>query len=141
MLSRASRPFLPRNLSLLSRFSSSSTNKSSHDLKLTHSYYYHASDVPLFYRTIGQHLEQLAQAHPTHECYVFKAEGNKRYTYKSFLNEVDSLATSLIELGFQKGDRIGVWLPNTSQNSVMSYATSRIGAVKVCSLLLHLYLR
>ena len=131
MLSRASRPFRPRTFSLLSHFFSSSTEKSSHNLKLTHSYYYHASEVPLFYRTIGQHLEQLGQAHPTHECYVFKGEGNKRYTYKSFLDEVDSLATSLIELGFQKGDRIGVWLPTLSQNCVMSYATSRIGAVKV----------
>jgi fatty-acyl-CoA synthase len=47
----------------------------------------------------------------------------KVYTYKSFLDEVDSLATCLIELGFEKGDRIGVWLPNTSESCAMTYAT------------------
>lgn len=140
MLLRTTRPLHQQNLMLLSRFSSSSTEKSAQLPKLTQSYYYHASDVPLFYRTIGQHLEQLTQTHSNHECYVFKAEGNKRYTYKSFLDEVDSFATSLIELGFQKGDRIGVWLPNTSQNCVLSYATSRIGVVKVSLPILDVFL-
>lgn len=141
MLLRASRLFQPRHLTLSSRFSSSSTEKPSHISKLTHSYNYHALDVPLFYHTMGQHLEQLAQTHSSHECFVFKGEGNKRYTYKSLLDEVDSLATSLIELGFQKGDRIGVWLPTLSQSCVVSYATSRIGAVKVSFLILHVCLK
>jgi fatty-acyl-CoA synthase len=86
------------------------------------------------YHTIGQHLDQLTQAYPNHECYAFKGEGNKRYTYKSFLDEVDALATGLINLGFEKGDRIGVWLPNTSQSCAMSYATSKVGLIKVGSI-------
>lgn len=131
MLLRSSRFCCLRNLTLLSRFSSSLTEKPSRPESLPHSYYYHGSDMPLLYHTVGQHLEQLAQTHPNHECYVFKGEGNKRYTYKSFFDEVDSLATSLMELGFQKGDRLGVWLPNTSQNCALSYATSRIGVIKV----------
>jgi len=99
--------------------------------KLTQSYYYHASEIPLLYHTIGQHLDNLATEHPNHQCYVFKGEGNKYYTYKSFLDEVDSLAASLIELGFQKNDRLAVWLPNTSENCALTYAASKVGVIKV----------
>jgi hypothetical protein len=124
----------PSIITLSSRFLSSSSKILLPSSKLTQSYYHHASDLPLLNHTLGQHLDQLAQAYPNHECFAFRGEGNKRYTYKSFLDEVDSLATSLIELGFEKGDRIGVWLPNTSQSCVMSYATSRIGLIKVLKL-------
>ena len=55
----------------------------------------------------------------------------KRYTYKSFKDEVDSLAASLLELGFEKNDRLAVWLPNTSENVAMSFAASKLGIVKV----------
>jgi len=99
--------------------------------KLTQSYFHHASEIPLLYDTVGQHLDKLAQTYPTHQCYAFKGEGNKYYTYKSFLDEVDSLATSLIDLGFQKNDRIAVWLPNTSENCAMTYAASKVGVIKV----------
>lgn len=110
------------------RFQATSTKIPS---KLTQSYYHHASEIPLLYDTIGQHLDKLAIEYPNHQCYAFKGEGNKRYTYKSFLDEVDSLATSLIELGFEKNDRLGVWLPNTSENCALTYAASKVGIIKV----------
>ncbi len=137
MLVRSSRTWLSRHslypaiFTLSSRLSSSHTKTHFSSSKLTQSYYHHASNIPLLHHTIGQHLDKLAHEYPNHECYAFKSEGNKRYTYKSFLDEVDSLATSLIQLGFEKGDRIGVWLPNTSQGCVMTYATSRVGLIKV----------
>lgn len=133
MLARSFRTKLLKRfvITVTSRFSSSNTPSLFPSTKLTQSYYHHASTIPLLYHTIGQHLDQLADAYPNHECYVFKGEGDKRYTYKSFLDEVNSLATSLIDLGFQKGDRLGVWLPNTSENSVLSYATSKVGLIKV----------
>ncbi len=55
----------------------------------------------------------------------------KRYTFKSFQNEVDSLAASLLELGFEKNDRLAVWLPNTSENVAMTFAASKLGLIKV----------
>ncbi|CAF3602380.1 unnamed protein product [Rotaria sordida] len=137
MLARSSRTWIfnrslyPFIFTFSSRFSSSDTKTSSPSSKCIQSYYHHASDTPLLYHTVGQHLDQLAGKDPNHECYLFKGEGNKRYTYKSFLDEVNSLATSLIELGFEKGDRIGVWLPNTSENCAMTYAASKVGLIKV----------
>jgi fatty-acyl-CoA synthase len=124
-----------------SRLSSSSSKTLLPSAKLTQSYFHHASDMLLLHHTLGQHLDQLAHTLPNHECFAFKGEGNKRYTYKSFLDEVDSLATSLIELGFEKGDRIGVWLPNTSQNCAMTYAASKAGLIKVFYFFtIHVYL-
>ena len=137
MLTRSFKTLYPSIFTLSSRLSSSYTKTPFPSSKLTHSYYQHASDIPLLYHTIGQHLDKLAHAYPDHECYAFKGEGNKRYTYKSFLDEVDSLATSLIELGFEKGDRIGVWLPNTSQTCALTYAASKVGAIKVLLVLPH----
>ncbi|CAF0891555.1 unnamed protein product [Didymodactylos carnosus] len=98
--------------------------------KLQESYYHHASSLPFIYKTVGQHLDSLASASPRHECYIFSGE-DKRYTYKSFKDEVDSVATSLLQLGFEKHDRLGVWLPNTSENVAMTYICSKLGIIKV----------
>ncbi|CAF2389865.1 unnamed protein product [Rotaria sp. Silwood2] len=137
MLSKSSRlwtsyrSLYPAIINLSSRRSLQATKVSIPSKKLTKSYYYHASEVPLLYHTIGQHLDSLAFEYPDHQCYIFKGEGNKRYTYKSFLDEVDSLAASLIELGYEKNDRLGVWLPNTSENCALTYAASKVGIIKV----------
>ena len=131
----SNRSFRHTVITVTSRTSSSTNEIPFPSSKLTESYYHHASNIPLLYHSIGQHLDQLAQNLPHHQCYAFKSEGNKRYTYKSFLDEVDSFATSLINLGFEKNDRIGVWLPNTSENCVMTYAASKVGLIKVFDLL------
>ena len=55
----------------------------------------------------------------------------KRYTFKSFQEEVDNLAASLLQLGFEKNDRIAVWLPNMSESATMSFAASKLGLIKV----------
>ncbi|CAF4325385.1 unnamed protein product, partial [Rotaria sordida] len=89
--------------------------------KLTTSYYHHASLLPFVYKTISQSFDETTAKYPDHECFVFKSE-QKRYTFKSFKDEVDSLAASLLELGFEKNDRLAVWLPNTSENVAMTFA-------------------
>ncbi|UJR12979.1 hypothetical protein I4U23_000005 [Adineta vaga] len=98
--------------------------------KLTSSYYHHVSSLPLIYKTLSQSFDEIAIGHPNHECYIFRSE-QKRFTFKSFKHEVDSLAASLLELGFQKHDRFAVWLPNTSENVAMSFAASKLGLIKV----------
>jgi len=59
----------------------------------------------------------------------------KRYTFKSFKDEVDSLAASLLELGFEKNDRLAVWLPNTSENVTTTFVASKLGLIKVKTIL------
>ncbi|CAF1129154.1 unnamed protein product [Adineta steineri] len=118
-------------INLSYRLQSTSVKTNIAPSKLTQSYYHHASEIPLLYHTIGQHLDNLANEYPDHRCYSFKGEKNKSYTYKSFLDEVDSLAAGLIDLGFEKNDRLGVWLPNTSENCALTYAASKLGVIKV----------
>lgn len=36
-----------------------------------------------------------------------------------------------MDLGFEKNDRFAVWLPNRSENVVMSYVASKLGLIKV----------
>ncbi|CAF0820043.1 unnamed protein product [Rotaria sp. Silwood1] len=98
--------------------------------KLTSSYFHHVSSLPLVYKTISQSFDEIAAKYPDHECYIFKNE-QKRYTFKAFKDEIDSLAASLLELGFEKGDRFAVWLPNTPENVAMSFAASKLGLIKV----------
>ncbi|MCC7159844.1 MAG: AMP-binding protein [Ignavibacteria bacterium] len=64
-------------------------------------------------------------------CLYIKLGEQKRYTYKTFKEEVDNIAASLLDLGFQKHDRLAVWLPNTSENVTISYVASKLGLIKV----------
>lgn len=41
------------------------------------------------------------------------------------------MARGLLQLGFQPGDRIGVWLPNTSEYIAAQMATAKAGLILV----------
>ncbi|CAF2908047.1 unnamed protein product [Rotaria sp. Silwood2] len=112
------------------QFTKRNSSTTSSSTKLTASYYHHASSLPFIYKTLGQSFDETANKYPNDECYIFKSE-QKRYTFKSFKDEVDSLAASLLELGFEKNDRFAVWLPNTSENVAMSFVASKLGLIKV----------
>jgi fatty-acyl-CoA synthase len=136
------RPPLTWIIFQLNKRNNSTTTSST---KLTSSYFHHVSSLPLIYKTLGQSFDETADKYPNHECYVFKSiiflfysifhkiylGEQKRYTFKSFKDEVDSLAASLLELGFEKNDRFAVWLPNTSENVTMSFVASKLGLIKV----------
>lgn len=104
--------------------------------KLKSSYFHHHTDLELVYKTISQSFDETAHQYANEECYVFKSE-QKRYTYQSFKKEVDALSASLIDLGFQKNDRLAVWLPNTSENVVASFVASKLGLIKVKNFIFH----
>lgn len=88
------------------------------------------SDTPLLGLTIGQCLEQIAEAYPDNEAVVSIPEG-KRFTYREFNGIVDRAAKALIRLGIQKGDRVAVWSTNNYEWLTAQYATAKIGAVLV----------
>jgi fatty-acyl-CoA synthase len=122
------------------------TKRDSSTTKLTSSYFHHVSALPFVYKTLSQSFDETAAKYRDYECFVFKSMSirdceiryssnilgeQKRYTFQSFKDEVDSLAASLLELGFEKNDRFAVWLPNTSENVAMSFAASKLGLIKV----------
>jgi len=58
-------------------------------------------------------------------------EQDKRFTWHDLAREVDTLASGLLALGLEKGDRIGIWSPNRYEWLLTQFATARIGLVMV----------
>ena len=94
------------------------------------SYVRGSTDVPLSESTVGQFLVDTARHFPDRPAVVFR-EQEIRWSWKEFQQEVDVLATGLLELGIQKGDRVGIWSPNRVEWLMTQFATARIGAVLV----------
>jgi fatty-acyl-CoA synthase len=44
---------------------------------------------------------------------------------------VDAFSQGLLDLGFEKGDRLGIWLPNTAEWVVAEFATAKTGIILV----------
>jgi fatty-acyl-CoA synthase len=88
------------------------------------------TDTRLIDMTIPDLLKQTVRKHPKNEAAVFPAQGI-RWTYQQFGINVDALAGGLVNLGFVKGDRIGIWSPNRSEWLLTQFATARLGIILV----------
>ncbi|HET6705434.1 AMP-binding protein [Amycolatopsis sp.] len=88
------------------------------------------SDVPLLGDTIGGNFDRTVAAAPDREALVDVPTG-RRWTYAQLRADVDALALGLLEIGVAKGDRVGIWAPNTAEWTLLQYATAKIGAILV----------
>ena len=86
--------------------------------------------IPLRGQTIGEMLDEAVSAYPDREALVESATG-RRWTFAQLNVQVDRLALGLLELGIEKGDRVGIWAPNCAEWVFTQYATARIGAILV----------
>ena len=84
----------------------------------------------LEYITIPQLLRQTVSRHGPRDALVF-AETGERRSYYDFDREIDALASGLLALGLQKGDRVGIWSPNRYEWVLTQFATARIGLIMV----------
>src|SRR3954453_23190594 len=87
-------------------------------------------DTPLLGDTIGANLERTVARWGDREALV-DVPTHRRWTYSELDVEVDELALGLLELGIDKGDRVGIWSPNCAEWVLLQYATAKIGAVLV----------
>jgi long-chain acyl-CoA synthetase len=55
----------------------------------------------------------------------------KHLSYRELLREVERFSSVLAGLGVQRGDRVGLLLPNSPQYVIAWYACQRLGAVVV----------
>jgi fatty-acyl-CoA synthase len=85
---------------------------------------------PILEQTIGQNFECTVAAHPDAEALV-EVAGNRRWTYVELNTEIDVIARGLMQLGVQRGERVGVWSPNCAEWTIVQYATAKIGAILV----------
>ena len=89
------------------------------------------TDQVLMQETIGKCFRTTAAAYPDHVGLVVRHQ-SVRWTYSEYLRHVDELATGLIALGIQPGDRVGIWAPNCYEWCLTQFATASIGAIMVC---------
>lgn len=81
-------------------------------------------------KTIGEWLEYWAEKTPDNEFMVY-SDRNLRFTWKQFNERVDTLAKSMLSLGVQAGDHVGIWAQNVPDWLTILYASAKIGAVTV----------
>jgi len=65
---------------------------------------------------------------PERDCIVFEG---KRWTYTQTSERINKLANTLIKLGIEKGDRIGMLQVNCNQYVETYFASAKIGAIFV----------
>ncbi|WP_105189763.1 AMP-binding protein [Pseudoalteromonas sp. T1lg48] len=81
--------------------------------------------------TIGNYLQSIVDTYPENEAIVIRHQ-NIRWSYRRYLEEIERVATGLLALGVQPGDRVGIWSPNNIEWSLIQMATAKIGAIMVC---------
>lgn len=92
---------------------------------------YKGEVLPLIEMTIGNKFDEIVARNPDHPAIVVLHQ-NFRWTYGEFQREVNRLATGLLNLGIEKGDRVGIWSPNRIEWVLTQFATAKIGAIMVC---------
>jgi long-chain acyl-CoA synthetase len=93
-----------------------------------------ASLAPFPEKSLYSLLEDAARRHPNAPAVAFWVPGapmGKTLTYRDVLKQVEQFSRVLTSLGVQRGDRVGLVLPNCPQYVIAYYAALRIGAVVV----------
>ena len=80
---------------------------------------------PLYY-----FLEQSAKKYPDKPCTIFKGAV---ITYKEMNEITDRVAAALADMGVKKGDRVGIFMPNTPQFVMAYFGILKAGGVVVAA--------
>ncbi len=75
-------------------------------------------------------LEEAARNYPARACTIFKGAS---ISYAEMNRITDRLAAALVELGVKKGDRVGIFMPNTPQFVMAYFAILKAGGVVVAT--------
>ena len=81
--------------------------------------------VPLYY-----FLEESARKYPDSPCTIFKGA---TITYREMNEITDRVAGGLAAMGVKKGDRVGMFLPNTPQFVMIYFGILKAGGVVVAT--------
>lgn len=89
------------------------------------------TEPPLLHSTIGNLLDATAETFGDSDALIV-CHQNIRWTYKEYREAIDRFAVGLMNIGIQKGDRVGIWAPNCFEWCLTQFATAKIGAILVC---------
>ncbi|GER91500.1 AMP-binding protein [Dictyobacter vulcani] len=88
------------------------------------------SSIPLLGLTIGDMFDQTVARYPDQPALIVRHQ-EIRLSYRELQSQVNQCAKALMQLGIQKGQRIGIWSPNCAEWCITQFATSKIGAILV----------
>jgi fatty-acyl-CoA synthase len=94
------------------------------------SYDHGVSDKKLIGETIGAFFDKQVEKYREREALVVKHQ-DVRWSWDELGRRVDDLAAGLMTLGLERGDRVGIWSPNTAEWTLMQFATAKAGLVLV----------
>jgi long-chain acyl-CoA synthetase len=81
--------------------------------------------APLYY-----FLEEAARKYPDRACTIFKGAV---ITYKEMDEISNRVAAALVDMGVKKGDRVGIFMPNTPQFVMVYYGILKAGGAVVAT--------
>ncbi|MEP7134015.1 MAG: long-chain fatty acid--CoA ligase [Chloroflexota bacterium] len=81
--------------------------------------------VPLF-----NFLDESARKYPDRACTIFKGAV---ITYKEMSAISDRIAAALVDMGLKKGDRVGIFMPNSPQFVMVFFGILKAGGVVVAT--------
>lgn len=90
------------------------------------SYISNPGEKELIDKNIGQLFEEAVNRYPNRDCLVSVKE-NTRITFAEVFKRADRVAAGFKKLGLKRGDRIGIWGPNTMEWYISFMAMSRAG--------------
>jgi fatty-acyl-CoA synthase len=88
------------------------------------------SEPALLEETIAVNLDRTVAAFPDREALVEFATG-RRWTWRELNHDIDLFARGLVASGIEKGDRVGIWGPNSARWTITQYAAAKVGAILV----------
>jgi fatty-acyl-CoA synthase len=90
-----------------------------------------ATELPwVWEETVGAVLDRAADRFPDHDALVFP-QLSLRWSWRELDERVDRVASSLLGLGLERGQHIGIWSMNVPEWVVIQFAAGRLGAVLV----------
>jgi len=94
------------------------------------SYVHGSALTPLLGQTIGDSLNRAAAEFGQRDALI-SCHQNLRYTYSELLHHVNRAARALLNIGVARGDRVGIWSPNTAEWMIIQFAAAKVGAILV----------
>ncbi|WP_297215810.1 AMP-binding protein [Thermoplasma sp.] len=76
-------------------------------------------------------VERYSSSGKTAIIYEAESGENSELSYSELNRKVSSLASTLLDLGIRKGDRVAVYMPFNANSAIAFYSILRIGAVAV----------
>ncbi|WP_211453820.1 AMP-binding protein [Collimonas antrihumi] len=89
-----------------------------------------SQDIPLIEQTIGRFFDEMVERVADNDALVSRHQ-QIRLSYRQLQSQARQLASAMLKLGLQQGDRIGIWSHNNAEWVLTQLATAYAGIVLV----------